>query len=201
MMKIANSILILFILISITYSIKNYKLPANFQTEFDTFLSKYKSDSISKNDVIKFVSPILRGTVERHDRELMSAISRKYFNQTEELMLTKDNLRQMVIKEKFETFINDFAMNMYKHLVQLYDIEDDITEADFERMVEDPELYGFIWEDYLIMTENVEELLIETEYDQSDLDRAVNELTEQWKVFESELTKEEQQTQQKKTDL
>ncbi len=32
-------------------------------------------------------------------------------------------------------------------------------------MVEDPELYGFIWEDYLIMTENVEELLIETEYD------------------------------------
>ncbi|KAL4507099.1 hypothetical protein ABPG72_001892 [Tetrahymena utriculariae] len=131
----------------------------------------------------------------------MSAISRKYFNQTEELMFTKDNLRQMVVKDKFENYINKFAMNMYKHLVQLYDIEDDITESDFERMVEDPELYGFIWDDYLIMTENVEELLIETEYDQSDLDRAVNELTDQWKVFESELIKEEQQTQQKKTDL
>ncbi len=45
------------------------------------------------------------------------------------------------------------------------DLENDIDENDFNRMISDPELYGLVWEDYLIMTENLEELLMETEYD------------------------------------
>lgn len=56
-------------------------------------------------------------------------------------------------------------------------------------MIEDPELYGLIWEDYLIMTENVEELLLETEYDKADLEKTANELNEMWEVFKQELEK------------
>lgn len=56
-------------------------------------------------------------------------------------------------------------------------------------MIEDPELYGLIWEDYLIMTENVEELLLETEYDKPDLDKAVKELEEMWENVKIELAK------------
>lgn len=58
-------------------------------------------------------------------------------------------------------------------------------------MIEDPELYGLIWEDYLIMTENVDELLQETEYDRPDLEKAVQELVEMWSAFEKEQTKNE----------
>lgn len=54
-------------------------------------------------------------------------------------------------------------------------------------MIEDPELYGLIWEDYLIMTENIEELLLETEYDVMDLEKAANELAEMWESFDAEL--------------
>jgi len=54
-------------------------------------------------------------------------------------------------------------------------------------MIEDPELYGLIWEDYLIMTENIEELLLETEYDVPDLEKAANELADMWESFDVEL--------------
>lgn len=54
-------------------------------------------------------------------------------------------------------------------------------------MIEDPELYGLIWEDYLIMTENIEELLLETEYDVLDLEKAANELADLWESFDVEL--------------
>lgn len=54
-------------------------------------------------------------------------------------------------------------------------------------MIEDPELYGLIWEDYLIMTENIEELLLETEYDKPDLEKTSNELTEIWESLMREL--------------
>lgn len=58
-------------------------------------------------------------------------------------------------------------------------------------MIEDPELYGLIWEDYLIMTENVEELLLETEYDKPDLQKTANELDEMWENFKNEVFKAE----------
>lgn len=58
-------------------------------------------------------------------------------------------------------------------------------------MIEDPELYGLIWEDYLIMTENVEELLLETEYDKPDLEKTAKELNEMWELFKQELDKPE----------
>lgn len=54
-------------------------------------------------------------------------------------------------------------------------------------MIEDPELYGLIWEDYLIMTENIDELLLETEYDVPDLEKAENELADLWESFDAEL--------------
>lgn len=56
-------------------------------------------------------------------------------------------------------------------------------------MIEDPELYGLIWEDYLIMTENVEELLLETEYDKPDLEKTAKELNEMWETFKVEVEK------------
>ncbi|EGR29638.1 hypothetical protein IMG5_151870 [Ichthyophthirius multifiliis] len=95
---------------------------------------------------------------------------------------------------------------MYKHLIQLYDLENDIDENDFNRMIQDPELYGMVWEDFLIMTENIEELLIETEYDQKDIDRSVNELKEtwdQWLQDQAQLNKSvfEDSEQQIKTEL
>ena len=127
----------------------------------------------------------------------------------------------MLKREELETYCNDFAMKMYRHLVELYgttaylstariiiylcdplDIEDDITEEDFQRMIEDPELYGLIWEDYLIMTENIEELLLETEYDVPDLEKAANELAEMWESFDIELLSAEKPDveEEKKTE-
>lgn len=130
----------------------------------------------------------------------------------------------MLKREELEAYCNEFALKMYRHLVELYgialsqqkfnyynplfliilltinflycfpsflffqkDIENDITEDDFQQMIEDPELYGLIWEDYLIMTENIDELLLETEYDVPDLEKAENELVDLWESFDAEL--------------
>ena len=52
MNKLAYSVLIIFVLLNISYSLKDYKMPLNLKTDFETFLKKFNSDSVSKADVI-----------------------------------------------------------------------------------------------------------------------------------------------------
>lgn len=86
----------------------------------------------------------------------------------------------MVIHEFVAIQYAKYQLNCCCHL----EIEDEITDDEFAKMIDDPELYGLIWEDYLIMTENVEELLLETEYDEFDLEKAAKELSEMWENFD-----------------
>lgn len=63
-------VFILALCLATSLALTNYKLPEDYSWKVANFLESLHSDSISKTDIIVFLSPILRGSVVKQNKDI-----------------------------------------------------------------------------------------------------------------------------------